>query len=64
MSRSIVVMIEPDGKLLIEAVGFKGNVCSNATKALEQAMGTAGKREKKNPDWYVQEVGSNSVGSK
>lgn len=64
MSRSIVMEVAPDGSIKIEAMNFKGVGCAEATKALEQAMGTAGKREKKNPDWFVQEVGSNKVGAK
>lgn len=64
MSKSIVMEVAPDGQIKIEAVGFKGQGCEAATKALEQAMGTPGDRKKKTPDWYVVEVGSNKVGSK
>jgi hypothetical protein len=47
MNRSIEILIAPDGSLTIDAVGFKGAGCDQATKFLEQALGlTAGKQRK------------------
>jgi len=47
MNRSIEILIAPDGTLTIDAVGFKGADCDQATKFLEQALGlTAGKQRK------------------
>jgi hypothetical protein len=47
MNRSIEVLIAPDGTLTIDALGFKGADCDQATKFLEQALGlTAGKQRK------------------
>ena len=51
MSRSIEILIAPDGTLTIDAVGFKGADCDQATKFLEQALGlTAGKQRK--PEYH------------
>lgn len=61
MSRQIEVIVDPDGGVKIEAVGFRGSSCEKATKALEEAMGTPGKRAKKDA-YYQQEVGKQQVG--
>ena len=53
--KQIIIEVSPTGELKIEAVGFKGNACEKATKALEEALGTAGSRTKK-PDWYQTNV--------
>lgn len=45
--KSIQIDITPDGETKIEAVGFKGKGCAEATKAIEQALGKAGKSTKK-----------------
>lgn len=51
MSRSIEILIAPDGTLTIDAIGFKGTDCDKATKFLEQALGlTAGKQRK--PEYH------------
>jgi hypothetical protein len=51
MNRSIEILIAPDGTLTIDAVGFKGSDCDQATKFLEQALGlTAGKQRK--PEYH------------
>lgn len=39
MKRRILVRVAPDGALTVEAEGFKGNGCEDATKAIEQALG-------------------------
>jgi hypothetical protein len=39
MKRSIEILIAPDGKFTIDAVGFKGADCDQATKFLEEALG-------------------------
>lgn len=51
MNRSIEILIAPDGQLTIEAIGFKGADCDQATKFLETALGlTAGKQRK--PEYH------------
>ncbi len=49
--KSIEIIIAPDGGISIDAVGFKGADCDQATKFLEQALGvTAVKRRK--PEYH------------
>jgi hypothetical protein len=45
--RSIVVTVEADGSIRIDAVGFKGAACTKATEALEKALGKTTSRNKK-----------------
>ena len=51
MSRSIEVIIAPDGAISIDAVGFKGADCDQATKFLEQALGVAAQKRRK-PEYH------------
>lgn len=51
MNRCIEILVAPDGTLTIDAVGFKGADCDQATKFLEVALGlTAGKQRK--PEYH------------
>ena len=46
--RKIKVVIAPDGTSKIDAIGFQGKACIDATKAIEQAIGNlAGARKEK-----------------
>jgi hypothetical protein len=45
--RAIEVVVTPDGRVQIEAVGFSGPDCEKATAFLEQALGNAGPRHRK-----------------
>ena len=47
MSRSIEVIVTPTGEIKIDAVGFKGADCEQATKFLEAALGVVNERTKK-----------------
>jgi Protein of unknown function (DUF2997) len=51
MSRSIEILIAPDGTLTIDAVGFKGADCDQATKFLEQALGLTAEKQRK-PEYH------------
>ena len=51
MSRCIEVLIGPDGQLTIDAVGFKGADCDQATKFLEEALGLASEKRCK-PEYH------------
>ena len=51
MSRSIEVLVTPTGEIKIDAVGFKGADCEQATKFLEAALGLVNERTKK-PDYH------------
>jgi hypothetical protein len=51
MNRCIEILVAPDGTLTIDAIGFTGADCDQATKFLEQALGlTAGKQHK--PEYH------------
>jgi hypothetical protein len=39
MKRTIEIVVSPTGEIRIEAVGFVGSSCKEATKALEEALG-------------------------
>jgi hypothetical protein len=47
----IEIIISPTGQLTINAAGFQGADCEQATAFLEQALGEAGQRQRK-PEWY------------
>ena len=56
MSRAkkrILVRVSPDGGITVEADGFQGQGCEAATKAIEDALGTARERTRK-PDFWRQ----------
>jgi hypothetical protein len=47
MSRNIEVIVESDGSLKIEAVGFHGADCVKATEFLEYSLGYVSSRNRK-----------------
>jgi hypothetical protein len=51
MSRSIEIIVAPTGEIRIDAVNFKGADCEQATRFLEEALGTAGARQRK-PEYH------------
>ncbi len=53
MKRSIEIVVSPTGELHIDAVGFKGADCEQATRFLEEALGTVGAKVKK-PEYHQQ----------
>jgi len=59
MRKSIEVTIQTDGKVQIEAIGFKGGACEKATQAIEQALGTVASRKKK-PEYFQQSTTGNT----
>jgi hypothetical protein len=53
MAKTIEVIVQPDGSLKIDALGFQGADCEKATRFLEQALGKiAGKLKK--PEFHRQ----------
>ena len=53
MKRTIEIIIGPSGELQIDAVGFKGPDCEQATKFLEEALGSTGRKVRK-PEYLQQ----------
>ena len=50
-NQRIDVWISPEGKITIDAVGYTGNTCEEATAFLEQTLGTIG-RKQRTRDYY------------
>ena len=46
-SRSIEVIVNADGSLVVDAVGFKGPDCEKATRFLEEALGRIATKQRK-----------------
>lgn len=51
MNRTIEVIVFATGEITIDAVGFKGADCEQATKFLEEALGLINNRAKK-PEYH------------
>ena len=47
MKKAIEVTVSPIGEVSIDAVGFKGADCDQATKFLEEALGAVAVKTKK-----------------
>ena len=47
----IEVRISPEGAITIDALGYTGSTCEEATRFLEEALGTIGRRQRTR-DWY------------
>ena len=52
MHRTIEVSIDPTGAVTIEATGFRGGACEQATKEIEEALGLQ-KARKKKPEYHA-----------
>ena len=53
-SKTIEVVVAPDGTIKIDAIGFTGPDCEKATAFLEKALGRISGRSKK-PEYYHRE---------
>ena len=51
MKRTIEIIIGQSGEIKIDAIGFKGPDCEQATKFLEEALGVMGQKTKK-PEYH------------
>lgn len=47
MAREIVITVEPSGSTGVEAFGFEGKGCTEATKQIEEALGAVNRRTHK-----------------
>jgi hypothetical protein len=54
MAERIEVTIGPDGSISVQAVGFKGKGCEDATRAIEEALGQVSRRTKKTDYWQTE----------
>ena len=60
MTKQIIVTISPDGAIKLDAQGYKGKSCADATKFLEKLM--SGSKSTKKPEFYQETVGTQKVG--
>jgi len=51
VNRSIEILIAPTGEITIDAIGFKGADCDQATKFLETALGLTAEKQRK-PEYH------------
>jgi hypothetical protein len=49
--KTIDITVDKDGNTTVEANGFSGKDCSDATKIIEQAIGTI-KEDRKKAEYY------------
>ena len=52
MTKTIEIIVTPEGSFQIDAVGFQGTDCTKATRFLEEALGNVQQREKK-PEFHT-----------
>jgi len=52
---TIEVTVRPDGSIEVDAVGFHGETCEQATAFLEQALGPVAAKRRK-PEYYRRAV--------
>ena len=62
MQKEIIVNLNPDGSIEVQASGYKGRDCLQATKPYEDSLGVVGKRRPK-PELRAQGV-SQSAGQR
>lgn len=55
MKRTIEITVSPYGEISINALGFKGSGCEQATKFLEEALGVPAQKLKK-PEYQQRNV--------
>jgi len=58
MKKAIEVTIRPDGAISIDAVGFKGADCEQATRFLEDALGVVTAEQQK-PEYHQRRTATN-----
>jgi hypothetical protein len=52
MSQTVTMTISPAGRVVIDAEGFEGCGCEEATAAIELVLGGAAKKDHK-PEYYA-----------
>ena len=55
MKRTIEITVSPTGELSIDALGFKGSGCEQATKFIEEALGVQAQKVRK-PEYQQRNV--------
>ncbi len=52
--KTIEIVVSPDGKTTVQTKGFVGPSCRDASRFIEQALGTT-ENEKQTPEFYLAE---------
>ena len=60
MKKAIEVTIQPNGEITIDAVGFKGADCEQATRFLEDALGVVATKQRK-PEYHQRRTAANQL---
>ncbi len=61
-AKNVVVTIQADGEVVIEANNFKGVGCKKATAELEMVLAGGGTvQDKKKPDFYQSNTGNTKI---
>jgi hypothetical protein len=60
LNRTIEIIVSPQGETRLETKGFAGNTCREASRLLEQALGTKAK-EQLTRDFYTQTAAAQQV---
>jgi hypothetical protein len=60
VSRTIEIIVSSTGEIKIDAVGFKGADCEQATRFLEEALGVVNQRAKK-PEYHQSRTGKRQI---
>lgn len=63
MTKELVVTVAPDGSISIDALGFKGKSCAEASAFLEKALGSMAERNKKMEYYQTAEPQRIQIGS-
>jgi len=58
--KTIEIIVDPKGKIEIDAIGFKGSSCKDATKEIERALGMV-EYSKKKPEYNQTVKGGTNV---
>lgn len=51
MDKRIRAVLKPNGEVTVEAVGFQGEGCAEATRSFREALGLRGEEQLK-PEYY------------
>lgn len=61
MSKEIVILVDPEGNTSVEAFGYTGKGCVDATKVFEEALGAAGTRKMKREALVAEKAGTKTT---
>jgi len=56
MTRTIEILVTPDGKTMVQTRGFVGSSCQEASRFIEQALGKATSEERTAEFYQTQPV--------